>query len=236
VIPVNGLIGLFVLNGMKNQTGLLVNPVLNPEKNQNPKTAVLGKIGIVKEFTNKDNKGEQMGNSVVNIKGKNYRLVSDRVKQFRQDYSGHRLQTEMLHFDGSHLILKVSVLDSKGNVIADGIAAEKVGSSNINQTSFAENCQTSAVGRALAFLDEKLMGDSLPSADEMTGAINQQTIQKVKVDAICDVLRVCKTEEQLKDIWDAQSSLWKKDFGDFGFKVIEEHKNRFKKELSKQVA
>ena len=61
-------------------------------------------------------------------------------------------------------------------------------------------------------------------------------IQKVKVDAICDVLRVCKTEEQLKDIWDAQSSLWKKDFGDFGFKVIEEHKNRFKKELSKQVA
>ena len=119
-----------------------------------------------------------MSNSVVNIKGKNYRLVADRVKQFRADYEGHRLETEMLHFDGSQLILKVSVLDSKGNVLADGIAAEKVGSSNINQTSFAENCQTSAVGRALAFLDEKLMGDSLPSADEMNGAINNQTVLK----------------------------------------------------------
>ena len=178
-----------------------------------------------------------MPNPVVNIKGKNYRLVSDRVKQFRQDYEGHRMETEMLHFDGVHIILKVSVLDSKGNTLADGIAAEKVGSSNINQTSFAENCQTSAVGRALAFLDEKLMGDSLPSADEMSGAINQQTVLKMKADAICDVIRLCKTEEQLKDLWEDQSALWKKDFGEFGFKVIEEHKNRYKKQLkSKTVA
>ena len=177
-----------------------------------------------------------MSNSVVNIKGKNYRLVADRVKQFRADYEGHRLETEMLHFDGSQLILKVSVLDSNGSVVADGIAAEKVGSSNINQTSFAENCQTSAVGRALAFLDENLMGDSLPSADEMSGAINNQTVLKMKADAICDVLRICKTEEQLKDLWQEHSSLWKKDFGDFGFKVIEEHKNRIKQELSKMVA
>ena len=177
-----------------------------------------------------------MGNSVVNIKGKNYRLVADRVKQFRVDYEGHRLETEMLHFDGTHLILKTSILDADGNVLADGIAAEKVGSSNINQTSFAENCQTSAVGRALAFLDEKLMGDSLPSADEMNGAINNQTVLKMKADAICDVLRVCKTEEQLKDLWQEHSSLWKKDFGEFGFKVIEEHKNRIKTELTKMVA
>ena len=143
----------------------------------------------------------------------------------------------MLHFDGTHLILKVSILDLEGSVLADGIAAEKVGSSNINQTSFAENCQTSAVGRALAFLDEKLMGDSLPSAEELTGAINNQTVLKMKADAICDVLRICKTEEQLKDIWEDQSSLWKKDFGEFGFKVIEEHKDRFKKQLqSKTIA
>ena len=175
-----------------------------------------------------------MSNPVVNIKGKNYRLVADRVKQFRKDYEGHRLETEMLHFDGTHLILKVTVMDHDGAVLSDGIAAEKVGSSNINQTSFAENCQTSAVGRALAFLDENLMGDSLPSADEMTGAINQQSVQKVKVDAICDVLRICKSEDQLKELWEQHSSLWKKDFGDFGFKVIEEHKNRHKTLLSNQ--
>ena len=48
-----------------------------------------------------------MSNPVVNIKGKNYRMVSDRVKQFRtiEKYSGHRIQTEMIFFDGKDLIL-----------------------------------------------------------------------------------------------------------------------------------
>ena len=173
-----------------------------------------------------------MSNSVVNIKGKNYRLVADRVKQFRQDYEGHKLETEMLHFDGTHLLLKVSIVNPDGKVVADGIAGEKVGSSNINQTSFAENCQTSAVGRALAFLDENLMGDSLPSAEEMTGAINTQNILKMKADAICDVPHLCKTEEQLREYWEKHSTGWKKEFGDFGFKVIEEHKNRIKNKIS----
>ena len=68
-----------------------------------------------------------MSNPVVNIKGKNYRMVSDRVKQFRtiEKYSGHRIQTEMIFFDGKDLILKSSILDSDGNILSDGIASEK---------------------------------------------------------------------------------------------------------------
>ena len=50
---------------------------------------------------------------VVNIKGKNYRMVSDRVKDFRSKslYKGFQIQTEMLHFDGTYLIVKASILD-----------------------------------------------------------------------------------------------------------------------------
>ena len=122
-----------------------------------------------------------MANSVINIKGNNYRLVKDRVKQFRSadEYEGYCLHTEMLHFDGTHIILKGQVLDPNGMVVSEGIACEKVGSSYINETSWAENCQTSAIGRALAFLDEELMGDSFPSADEMVGALKgQENIQR----------------------------------------------------------
>ena len=212
-----------------------MNHVLNPEKNQNPKTEVLGKIGIVKEFTNKAYKENKMTNPVVNIKGKNYRMVSDRVKQFRssEEYKNHRMATEMLFFDGVHFILKTSIIDSKGNVISDGIASEKVGSTQINTSSFAENCQTSSIGRALAFLDENLMGDSLPSADELNGAINTQEILKAKVESIVSIITSLDNEEQLKNIWDKNSSTWRKELGDTYFKMIEEGKNKMKRIFQK---
>ena len=176
-----------------------------------------------------------MTNSVVNIKGKNYRMVSDRVKQFRSsgDYKGHRMETEMLFFDGNHFILKTSIIDPKGNVISDGIASEKVGSTQINTTSFAENCQTSAVGRALAFLDENLMGDSLPSAEELDGALKSQEVIKAKCDAVLSIFQTIDNEEQLKTIWAKNSKLWRNEFGEHFFKIIENGKNELKKVFEK---
>jgi len=176
-----------------------------------------------------------MNNSVVSIKGKNYRMVSDRVKQFRSsdDYKNHRMETEMLFFDGNHFILKTSIIDPKGNVISDGIASEKVGSTQINTTSFAENCQTSAVGRALAFLDENLMGDSLPSAEELDGALKSQEVIKARCDTVLSILNSIDNEEQLKSIWSKNSKLWKDDFGEHYFKRIENGKNERKMEFDK---
>ena len=54
----------------------------------------------------------------------------------------------------------------------------------------------------------------------MTGAINTQNILKMKADAICDVPHLSKTEEQLREYCEKYSTGWKKEFGDFGFKVI----------------
>ena len=174
-------------------------------------------------------------NKVVNIKGKNYRMVSDRVKDFRSKslYKGFQIQTEMLHFDGTYLIVKASILDSKGNILSDGMAGEKVNSSQINTTSFVENCQTSAVGRALAFLDESLMGDSLPSAEEISGAINEQDLTKAKIESVVSILKNIDNEAELKSVWDKNSSKWKEEFGEHMFSTIEKAKNDLKKIFKK---
>ncbi len=171
-----------------------------------------------------------MSNQVVKIKGKNYRLVQDRVKQFRssEEYKDFSILTEMVFFDGDHLILKSSITDKKGKILSEGIASERVGSNHINTTSFAENCQTSSVGRALAFLDESLMGDSLPSAEELSGAIHSQDIIKAKLDATSTILSSIETEDQLKIIWEKNSPIWRKEFGNHYFSIIEEHKNKLK--------
>ena len=176
--------------------------------------------------------------NVINIKGKNYRLVADRVKQFRsmKEYEGYCLHTELLHFDGTFIVLKGQVLDGNGMVISEGIASEKVGSSFINETSWAENCQTSAIGRALAFLNEDLMGDSLPSADEMNCAMSGQDKIKTKVDCICEIIQTAKTENELRSLWETNNVKWKNEFGDNSFPRIEKTKNEMKKRLSKKVA
>ena len=176
--------------------------------------------------------------NVINIKGKNYRLVADRVKQFRsmKEYEGYCLHTELLHFDGTFIILKGQVLDGNGMVISEGIASEKVGSSFINETSWAENCQTSAIGRTLAFLNEDLMGDSFPSADEMNYAMSGQDKIKTKVDCICEIIQTAKTENELRSLWETNNVKWKNEFGDNSFPRIEKTKNEMKKRLNKKVA
>ncbi len=176
-----------------------------------------------------------MNKSVVSIKGKNYRLVADRVKEFRSspEYKDHKIVTELLHFDGRHIIVKSSILDGKGQVVSEGVSGEEVGSNHINTTSFVENAQTSSVGRALAFLDERLMGDSLPSADEMNGALKTQELLKGKVEGVLSILKTIDNEDQLKSIWEKNSPIWKKEFGGHYFGMIESHKNDLKKLFKK---
>ena len=65
------------------------------------------------------------------------------------------------------------MLIQTGRVVATGHAHEERGSSNINKTSFVENCETSAIGRALAMLGIGI-DTSIASANEVEDAIAQQ--------------------------------------------------------------
>ena len=86
----------------------------------------------------------------VNIQGKQYVEVSERLKHFRSTYVGYSLISEVVDINDTSITIKATVFDDKQNPIASGIAQEVKGSSFINKLSHVENCETSAWGRALA--------------------------------------------------------------------------------------
>ena len=111
-----------------------------------------------------------------NIKGKEYAEVNQRVKAFRTLYPEGFITTEILCREGGLCIIKATVghyADGKSVILATGTAYEKEGSSQINRTSYIENCETSAVGRALGMAGFGI-DTSIASADEMNNALLQQ--------------------------------------------------------------
>jgi len=84
------------------------------------------------------------------IKGKPYIEVNERLKHFRANYPDHALLSEIVSHEGGVIVIKAVVFDSTERAVAVGHAYEKEGSTFINKTSYVENCETSAWGRALA--------------------------------------------------------------------------------------
>lgn len=111
----------------------------------------------------------------INIKGKEYVEVNERVKYFRNtdDFKGWAIETELLSNENGVCVFKAIVKDSEGNVKATGHAYEKEDSTFINKTSYIENCETSAVGRALGMLGIGI-DTSIASSDEVINAMNNQ--------------------------------------------------------------
>ena len=110
-------------------------------------------------------------NGIVNIHGKAYSTVAKRVSEFRSESPGFTIETDV-QANGDVVIVKAYIKDDQGRVLSTGYAEEVRGSTNINKTSALENCETSAVGRALAFYGYG--GTEIASANEVSGAIIQQ--------------------------------------------------------------
>ena len=114
----------------------------------------------------------------VNIKGKDYIEVNERLKYFRNEpqYKGYSLESEIVLLENGVITIKAIIKDETGRILATGLAQEKESSSFINKSSFVENCETSAWGRALGNLGIGI-DTSVASADEMQNAINNQLEQ-----------------------------------------------------------
>lgn len=112
---------------------------------------------------------------VTNIRGKNYVEVNERIKFFRQEeqYKNWGVLTEFPIIDESQCLCLCTITTAEGKVVAQGHAHEEKASSNINKTSYVENCETSAVGRALAMLGIGI-DTSIASANEVEEAIAKQ--------------------------------------------------------------
>ena len=109
---------------------------------------------------------------VVRIHGKEYLTVARRINDFRSQHPDYGVHTEILSIDESTVVCRAIITDANGRQVSSGIAEEHRRASKINQTSATENCETSAVGRALAFFG--MAGTEIASADEVAGAIAQQ--------------------------------------------------------------
>lgn len=109
----------------------------------------------------------------VDIKGKDYAQVNDRIKAFRELCPNGTITTDIIELANGVVTMKATVYDEEGKILGTGLAQEKESSSYINKTSYIENCETSAVGRALGFAGIGVDG-SMCSAEELVNAITNQ--------------------------------------------------------------
>mgnify|MGYP003108525895 CR=1 FL=1 len=110
-----------------------------------------------------------------NIRGKKYVEVNERIKYLRQEptLKEYSILTEFTVLDSEMCVCKCTIATPQGKVVATGHAHEERASSNINKTSYVENCETSAVGRALAMLGIGI-DTSIASANEVNEAIAKE--------------------------------------------------------------
>ena len=121
----------------------------------------------------------------INIHGKQYVEVKERIKYFRENFKDWSLTSEVIDLTDDRCVIKATISNEKDRVIASGIAYESKGSSYINKTSFIENCETSAWGRALANIGIGL-DVAIASADEVLNAKAQDKSKKPKIEKLTD--------------------------------------------------
>ena len=123
----------------------------------------------------------------INIKGKEYVEVNERVIYFRQNFGTKEemfgINTAIVEWDkeNKEVITRAWITDPKDRTVASGLAHESQHdkASFVNATSYVENCETSAIGRALAAMGIGIE-DAYASADEVNRAVEQQEAGKKK--------------------------------------------------------
>lgn len=128
----------------------------------------------------------------MDFKGKDYVEVNKRVIAFRKLCPDGTITTEIVSLENGTIIMKATVIDEAGKVLATGYAYEKEGNSLVNKTSYIENCETSAVGRALGFVGIGVK-KSIASMEEVANAKLQQ--KEAEIISKKDVIILANTIE-----------------------------------------
>ncbi len=163
--------------------------------------------------------------STVNIKGKEYAEVNQRIKAFRSVFPTGFIVTEMLSNENGICVFKAeigyyayAVEHDVRVLLGTGTAYEKESSSFINKTSYIENCETSAVGRALGMAGFGI-DTSIASAEELANAILNQNKKGKRLKSYMD-------DEKLKELVELAEG-----FGWTEEKLLENIQKRYKKSI-----
>lgn len=145
--------------------------------------------------------------ATTNIKGKEYAEVNQRIKAFRMLYPEGTIHTELIANADGVCVFKASVYANGdatiNSLLGTGHAYERESSSFINKTSYIENCETSAVGRALGMCGFGI-DTSVCSAEELNNAIiNQEASKPITKSQVKIIVSLAeKKESDLSDICD----------------------------------
>ena len=155
---------------------------------------------------------------------KDYTLVKDRLIAFREEFPLSSITTELLSVSNivdsptgdyaNEYVVKATVIPNplqEPEVVYTGLAAERDNTGFVNKSSAIENCETSAVGRALAF--EGYGGDvQFASAEELINAKTAQSKSALTndlleiMDNLFKVAKLHLTDEQQKSYRERRSA------------------------------
>ena len=133
------------------------------------------------------------GIRTTDIKGKSYAEVNQRIKAFRLVHPSGCITTEIVELKDGIVTMKASVFDEAMRLLGTGYAQEKEQSSYINKTSYIENCETSAIGRALGICGYGV-DVSVASAEEVQNAINNQQMDEKKLGELSKTYTELRTQ------------------------------------------
>ena len=155
----------------------------------------------MKEITFKDIQEANQTIKTTDVKGKEYAEVNQRIKAFRMVYPQGTIKTTLISNNDGVCIFRAEVYEYErcnenghyeSKVLGTGTAYEKENSTFINKTSYIENCETSAVGRALGMCGFGI-DTSVASAEEVQNAIANQN-KKETVNFRDRLVEYCKAQ------------------------------------------
>jgi hypothetical protein len=116
-----------------------------------------------------------------------YETVEVRLEKFIKDYADFRIATELEVVEKDRYIVKAYLFktSSDGVAWATGYAEEKITDRGVNSTSALENCETSAIGRALANAGYAAKGKR-PSREEMSKVVATKVVKPAVQDLVPD--------------------------------------------------
>jgi hypothetical protein len=130
-----------------------------------------------------------------------YETVEVRLEKFIKDYPDFRISTELEVCEKDRYIVKAYLFKTTqcSSAFSTGLAEEKVTDRGVNQTSALENCETSAIGRALANAGYAAKGKR-PSREEMSKVVATKVVKPTVVE-LNAAIRAADKEPAEQDYW-----------------------------------